>query len=156
MNKNALHQAIQKALEEVLDSAIHAAKQAHETATHTETVAENKYDTFGLEASYLAAGQSKRVAQAEADLQQFLKLPVKDFDEATPVTYGALVSLVDRNDLRKYIFLSPVAGGLSLEFEGKQILLVSKQALLGKALMGACLDDELNVGDSTYLIERLW
>ena len=56
MNKAKLHQTIITALNVVLETSKKAAIQAHETATNGETVAENKYDTFALEASYLAAG----------------------------------------------------------------------------------------------------
>jgi hypothetical protein len=55
-----------------------AVRAAHETATHEENIAENKYDTLGLEAAYLATGQARRaeaIRQAMADWRQFRPRP---------------------------------------------------------------------------------
>ncbi len=59
MNKQTVHQLILDKLKIDLDIAERAAQTAYETATHEENIAENKYDTLGLEASYLAAGQAE-------------------------------------------------------------------------------------------------
>ena len=61
MNKTTVHQLIIDKLRIDLDVAERAAQTAYETATHEENVAENKYDTLGLEASYLATGQARRM-----------------------------------------------------------------------------------------------
>ena len=63
MNKQTVHQLILDKLKIDLDIAERAAQTAYETATHEENIAENKYDTLGLEASYLAAGQARRVEE---------------------------------------------------------------------------------------------
>ena len=89
MDKARLHQTIITALEVVLDNSKKAAIQAHEAATNGETVAENKYDTFGLEASYLAAGQSKRVSECEENLKIFKLLEVQDFKPESLIRPGA-------------------------------------------------------------------
>ena len=39
--------------------------------THEENIAENKYDTLGLEAAYLAQGQAQRVNECYLSIQQF-------------------------------------------------------------------------------------
>ncbi|KPC57834.1 Uncharacterized protein AC509_2176 [Pseudomonas amygdali pv. morsprunorum] len=78
MNKQDVLQSIIDKLEIDLDIAQRAAQTAYETATHEENIAENKYDTLGLEASYagsrpgttcrgdspVAGGVSEMVAQA--------------------------------------------------------------------------------------------
>ena len=76
MDKAQLHQTIINALLVVLETSKNAAIQAHEAATNGETVAENKFDTFDLEASYLAAGQSKRVSESEEKINIFQQLKV--------------------------------------------------------------------------------
>ena len=73
MNKKLLQKHILTALETNHQTAISATQQAHDTATHEENIAENKYDTLGLEAAYLAHGQAQRQAQACVAL---LVLPV--------------------------------------------------------------------------------
>ena len=64
MDKSLLQQQVLERLAEDLLQAEQAARAAHETATHEESVAENKYDTLGLEAAYLATGQVRRAGVA--------------------------------------------------------------------------------------------
>ena len=72
MDKPALLAHIIQRLNADLQQAVQAAEAAHADATHEESVAENQYDTLGLEASYLAAGHSRRVLELrEALLQGF-------------------------------------------------------------------------------------
>ena len=59
-NKAQLHDLILNALQGLVDNAQAAVDRAYEAATHEENIAENKYDTLGLEASYLTQGQSRR------------------------------------------------------------------------------------------------
>lgn len=58
MNKTAVYQQMLEKLAIDLDVLQRAAQTAYEAATHEENIAENKYDTLGLEASYLATGQA--------------------------------------------------------------------------------------------------
>ena len=60
MDKLLLQQQVLERLAEDLLQAEQAMRAAHETATHEENIAENKYDTLGLEAAYLATGQARR------------------------------------------------------------------------------------------------
>lgn len=57
MDKFLLQQQVLERLADDLLQVEQAARVAHETATHEENIAENKYDTLGLEAAYLATGQ---------------------------------------------------------------------------------------------------
>jgi transcription elongation GreA/GreB family factor len=145
MNKEKLHQSIITALEVVLETSKKAAIQAHETATNDETVAENKYDTFALEASYLAAGQSKRVSECEENVKIFKLLEVQDFKSESLIRLGALVELEDAQSNINYIFISPVSGGLKVSFNQLEITLVTPSAPLGNALMSQGLDDDITV-----------
>ena len=54
MDKFLLQQQVLQRLSEDLLQAEEAVREAHETATHEENIAENKYDTLGLEAAYLS------------------------------------------------------------------------------------------------------
>lgn len=145
MNKKELLEQIIVTLESVHQNAVNATKLAHETATHGETVAENKYDTFGLEASYLAHGQAKRVAECEADLAAYKKLTALEFSEQTPISSGALIYLNDSNNTEQIIYLGPAAGGLKLIFNGEKILVVTLSAPLGKVLLGHLVGDEIKM-----------
>lgn len=149
MNKKELLTQIIVALESVHKNAIDATKLAHETATHGETVAENKYDTFGLEASYLAHGQAKRVAECASDLAAYKKLTPQNFIEQTPISQGALIyikNVTPANDKSEQIlFLGPAAGGLKLTFRNENIMLITTAAPIGKVLTGRCVGDEVEL-----------
>lgn len=150
MNKQQLLKAIISELENVHQTAKAAAHRAYETATDEENEAENKYDTLGLEASYLAHGQSKRVTECEADLIKFRKLTTAEHLAESPISIGNLVCIEDEYGLEKHIFLSPVAGGLTICFMRKEITLITPSSPIGKALTGCFIDDEiiLNMGST--------
>lgn len=155
MNKSELLKTILVELKRVHQVAVDAAQRAYETATGEENEAENKYDTFGLEASYLAHGQSKRVAECEADVIAFEKLPIQKFTQDMPITLGALVCLQEEQAKMKYVFLSPVSGGLNIQFDKKDITLVTASSPLGKALNTCCSGDDVavNTGNGQTVYE---
>ncbi len=159
MDKQRLHALITKALQARYDTAQTAAQQAYETAIHEENVAENKYDTLGLEASYLAEGQSRRMAESLEALKIFENLPVKYFSDDDPISYGAWVGMSEsrggQENRSTEVFLSPVAGGLTVDFEERKVMLVTGLAPLGQALLGAYLEDEIQLGEQQYVISRL-
>ena len=145
MNKPLVVNAIIKMLEQRFETAANAARQAYEAATDKETVAENKYDTFGLEASYLAHGQSQRVIDCENDLKHFLATEFRAFHEDDEVAMGALISLLDKSGKTLNCFISPCAGGQSFEFDNHNYMLITPSSPIGKSLMGAFLEDEIKV-----------
>jgi transcription elongation GreA/GreB family factor len=158
--KADLHKKIEEQLTIILLNTSQAAMQAHATATHEENKAENKYDTLGLEAAYLAEGQSKRVAEFEHNLQAFRKLKVKDFSEEMEIGIGALVCLNTGKNDDKYVFLSPVAGGVEFHFQDINIMLISESSPLGKALKNSFLGDDIIIRQVhhalNYEISGLW
>ena len=78
MNKRAIIKKIIVRLKEELQVYFRAAQFSRAEATHESSKAESKYDTRGLEASYLARGQSRQAAEIEAAIAEFEKLPVKE------------------------------------------------------------------------------
>lgn len=135
-------------LENRLDVSNKAALQAYEQAINEESVAENKYDTFGLEASYLAHGQSKRVIECENDLSLFIKLKPQYQVLRSVVALGCLVKLIDQASIVQYFFISPVAGGAKVAFSGVEIILISTTSPLGKRLLGKSEGDEIEMGSA--------
>ena len=87
MNKNALIKKIVNRLTEELEIYFRAAMASRAEATHEQSKAENKYDTRGLEASYLARGQSKQAAEIQGAIAAFEKYGgptiIVDFGTAT-------------------------------------------------------------------------
>jgi len=155
MDKSLLLKHIIDELKNVHQAAVDAATRAYETATHEENAPEHKYDTLSLEASYLAHGQAQRVAECEDDLAKYDKLEAKVFTNQDTIALGCLVHLIDENDIDKYVFLGPAAGGLKLTFEGREIIVVTPSAPLGDTLSGQQVDDELEVhiGDDRKIFD---
>ena len=153
MNKSRVIKTITKMLEQRFDTAATAARQAYEAATDKESVAENKYDTFGLEASYLAHGQSQRVLDCENDLKRFLGMEFKSFQADDPIAMGALVGLIDDAGKSLTCFISPCAGGQTFKGEGISGMLITPSSPLGKSIIGSLLEDEIKVsigGDEKF------
>ena len=142
INKPLLFTQIISALQLNHKRAVEAAMRAYNTATNNENVAENKYDTLALEASYLAHGQAQRVAQCEADIMAFKKL---DISAKSTVVLGSLVELIDQQDKYKYLFIGPSAGGLKAISALKEVVIVTPNSPLGCALMGREQDNEISV-----------
>lgn len=133
-------------LETTYQTAMTAAKRAHSTATDKANIAENKYDTLGLEAAYLAEGQAKRAAECRADLDAIQALTVQDYSANDVIAIGALVTLIDQDEKSLLLFLAPVSGGLKFVFEERTIILITPSSPLGKRLLGKGVDDEFELG----------
>jgi hypothetical protein len=153
------------ALEATYKTALNEAKRAHLTATDKANVAENKYDTLGLEAAYLAEGQAKRALQCNADLEKVKKLSAqwlgtgsqsmqdqhnKEGSSNDRVVVGVSVSLIDQHGNILWLFLAPVAGGLKFVCEQHTIMVITPSSPLGKHLLGKYLDDEFEFGQGQH------
>jgi len=145
MNKQqVLHRIIER-LEIDLDVAIRAAQTAYETATHEENIAENKYDTLGLEASYLAAGQARRVEEIRQSLTLYKTLVLKPFDEARGIQPGDLIVLESVSGVEQHLFLGPDAAGLKITVDETLITVITAKAPLGQNLLGKFDGDEVEI-----------
>ncbi len=145
MDKFLLRQQVLERLAEDLLQAEQAVRVAHETATHEENIAENKYDTLGLEAAYLATGQARRVEairQAMANWQHFRPRP---YDAGKGIQLGALVCLVDVDDKRQHLFLGPEGGSMKLRSGTQYVQVISGESPLGVAMLGKCEGDEVSM-----------
>ena len=157
MNKPLLQQLIHERLQADLALAQRAAQSAHEAATHEENIAENKYDTLGLEASYLAAGQSRRVEEIRQALAAWEGLRLRSFDGAQGIQLGALVWLVDARGVEQCLLLGPDGAGLKVTLDAQQVRVISPRAPLGQRLLGCGPGDEIEirVGDRLQRFEIL-
>ena len=145
MDKFLLQQQVVKRLAEDLLQAEQAVRAAHETATHEENIAENKYDTLGLEAAYLVTGQVRRaeaIRQALANWRQFRPRP---YDVRKGVQLGALVCLIDSDGKQQHLFLGPDGGSMKLVSGTQLVQVISSEAPLGRAMLGKCEGDEVSI-----------
>src|SRR3954464_3117818 len=114
MDKFSLQQQVLNRLAEDLLQAEQAVRAAHETATHEENIAENKYDTLGLEAAYLATGQARRAEAIRAAIVNWRQFQPRPYDPNKGIQLGALVCLADSGDRQQNIFLGPDGGSMTL------------------------------------------
>ena len=135
MNKSALVKQIIAALAENLALLDKAARAAHAEATHESSKAENKYDTRGLEAAYLAGGQARQARELADAIELYEKLPLRDFSKTDPIDLTALVEL-EANGERSFYFIGPKGGGLEIKVQRKEIMVITPQSPLGVNLIG--------------------
>jgi transcription elongation GreA/GreB family factor len=144
LNKDTIIKKITARLTEELQVYFRAAQFSRAEATHESSKAENKYDTRGLEASYLARGQSKQAAEIEAAIAEFEKLPVKNFGAEDPIGLGALVELENGGE-NVFYFIGPRAGGTEILHDKKEILVITPQSPLGEQLFGKKAGERLQL-----------
>jgi transcription elongation GreA/GreB family factor len=144
MNKRAIIQKIVAKLTAELEGYFRAAQAAHAEATHEQNKAENKYDTRGLEASYLARGQSRQAKETEAAIAAFEKLQARTFTAGDAIELGALVELENKGE-RTIYFIGPKAGGTEVVHAGREILVITPQSPLGEQLRGKRQGDRLQL-----------
>lgn len=135
MNKQKLIAKIIDRLRDDLALYHKAAGASRAEATDPQSKAENKYDTRGLEASYLARGQSRQMAELGQAIEKFEKLPVRNFGPADPIDTGALVELKGARE-NSFYFIGPRAGGTEIRHEKKEVLVITPESPLGAQLIG--------------------
>jgi len=158
MDKFWLQQQVLERLADDLQQTEQAARAAHETATHEENIAENKYDTLGLEAAYLATGQARRadaIRQAMATWRQFRPRP---FDANQGIQLGALVCLADADGQQQRLFLGPDGGSMKVISGDQLVQVISCESPLGRAMWGKGEGDEVAMqgAPSRQRFEVVW
>ncbi len=144
MNKTEVLNLIIARLGKDLELYCRAARSAQFEATDEQSKAENKYDTRGLEASYLARGQSRQAAEAEEAIGQFQSLAGRRFGEADPIDLGAVVEVRGRQARdRSFYFLGPSMGGTEVMHGKEEITVITPHSPLGRELMGRRLGDRV-------------
>ena len=151
MNKRALLKKILVQLELEVESYFKAAKAAHSEATDEQNKAENKYDTRGLEAAYLAGAQARQAAECRQAIEAFQKLPLKDFTSGA-IDLSALVEVNARGETH-WFFVGPCKGGLEVRQNGKEIMVLTPQAPLGQQLIGRKAGDQFKWGEGSSATE---
>lgn len=144
MNKRSLIRKIIAALTDELEIYFKAALASRAEATHEQSRAESKYDTRGLEASYLAHGQSRQAAEIEGAIAAFGKLAVRNFQPGEPADLGAFVELEHAGE-RMFYFIGPKAGGTEIVHDKKEVLIITPQSPLGAQLCGKKAGDALQL-----------
>ena len=142
-----------QSLKEQLDLLVKSAFEAKEFSTNEESKAENKYDTRGLEASYLAGAQAKRAREVEKILETLKKTKPKVFNSDSSIEGTALIETQINGDEAKWFFFLPNLGGLKVSVNNKTIHTISPESPIGSKLLEKKVGDFFEIKISNNLKE---
>jgi len=92
---------------------------------------------------YLAQAQQEQIAELQSSLQTLTAFQPKDFTIDDEIALGALVEVENEGDLSFY-FLAPSGGGLTIDYLGCELTVITPEAQLFQELMGCRLGDSLS------------
>lgn len=134
MDKKLVIEAIIQSLEKDFQLVQGASKDAAEYATHEEAKADSKWDTQGLEASYLAAGQAAHALELGEAIQYFRSL-LETIGEDEWVQTGSMFAI--ENPMGKHwYFLSAKGGGASVTLDGSLVTVVTPGSPIAAKILG--------------------
>ncbi len=133
MNKRQVIQCVREELRRQFDLLKRASDTARADATDEESRAKSKYDTQGLEASYLAAGQAERAEEIAATITAFNAAPFPPFTAKDYIGEGALVEVSFAGEI-EWFLLAPCAGGMTVKVNQKEVTVLAPGAPLRKQL----------------------
>lgn len=133
-----------------------AAAETHSDSTSAESKQESKYDTRGLEASYLAEAQAEQVNQLEQAINKLQQLPACELDEDAPAALGAMVIVsTDKEDFQ-YMIL-PAGGGMELGYQGLSFTVVTPDSPIGTSLIGKTVGERITLPQQgSAFLSELW
>jgi len=144
-NKKKIIELVITELSKEHQQAIDAANDAHAAAVDDQSVAETQYDTLAIEASYLAEGQSRRVAEFQLAIDAYNALDLIEFNDDSYIALGALVQLSADSKANHWFFIGPAAGGFRCKINQKNITVITPQSPMGMALIGKQQDDDIEL-----------
>ena len=154
LNKTEIFKRLRAEIDRQLGLAVDSIQVTLDVVTHEENKPENKYDTRGLEASYLARAQSERVLDLKAVKIIIDSLKERNFNPDQPIALSALVQL-ETNGKSLWILLLPKGGGQSVELDGISIKVITPESPMGAQLVGKFVDDVIEIKGTEYNISNL-
>ncbi|MDX9793604.1 MAG: transcription elongation factor GreAB [Kiritimatiellia bacterium] len=136
MTKKDVHQRFVEKLSAELEEISAAVRNSISMATDEAHRAESKYDTFSLESSYLARGQSQRVEELRFALDRLQALSVKELTRESVIQHGSLVRLESAAGNVRTLYFCPGGGGEQVAVDGVEVCIVTAASPLGKAVLG--------------------
>lgn len=140
--KSEILQLFFEDLERELNTLVEAAFAAREAATNPEAKAENKYDTRGLEASYLAGAQAKRAGELRESINKLKKVELREYSEGDEIESMAIVTVQNEDDVEKKFFLVPIEGGAKIQHESATYFFVTPDSPIGQCLWNQSVGHE--------------
>jgi hypothetical protein len=134
VDKRKILKAILAELEEDLRRQLAAQETAAAGATHVEAKAETKWDTCGLEQSYLARGHAQQFEMLVMQVEELRAFCPPDFS-GKPIGVGALIEVKVGGEKMLFILLN-CAGGMELTIKNCEITVITPESPVGTALLG--------------------
>jgi len=134
VDKAEVFRLVFQALEEELRVQLKGQAMAAEGATHAEARAETKWDTCGLEQSYLARGLAQQFEKLATQVEELRGFSPPDYS-GKPIGIGALVE-AEMDGYTDWYFLLECGGGTEVEYGGRTITVISPESPAGAALLG--------------------
>ena len=155
MDKTQIIEKIVASLEADLAKTTAAALESAESATHEESKSEGKYDTRGLETSYLATGQAQHALELREALAATRSFTPPEFDSSSPIALGAVVQTLSSRG-RELFFLAPARGGIDIEADdGQTLTVISPKSPIGQELIGSKVGDRISAGGGKTVLQ-IW
>jgi len=151
INKYEILSLIISKLEADISISEQAVQMARDTATHKDCLGSSKYETMGLEASYLAQGQGTRLLELERSLAYFKQLKL-NIQTPAYIQLTSLLTLENEDGKQQVLWMAADAGGLMIKHQEHVITVITPKSPLGKALLGKAEGDdfELNIAGKKY------
>ncbi|MGZ0709372.1 hypothetical protein ACWPKO_13660 [Coraliomargarita sp. W4R53] len=144
MNKTNFFQCLLSTLRKEALNAVNASKDAAEYATNEESRAESQWDTQGLEASYLAAGQATQARQWADAIEELQSEREELLKPKTQISFGALFSC-DFGDSVEHFFFAGTAGGQNISMDTYEVTVITAQSPLAGRLLGRKAGDSFRL-----------
>lgn len=147
IDKSLLLKALLVQLNAELELLVRAANLARDEATNEESRAENKYDTRGQEAAYLAEGQAKLASELSESITLFSDLELRPTPPPSSIQVGTVVQVKRPGGIING-FLGPRSGGTEFDVDSVTYTVITPVSPLGRLLLGR------KAGDTIYLPTR--
>lgn len=118
-----------------LENTTRASRDAASYATDEQSRAESKWDTQGIEASFLAAGQANLARELATQIEQLMAQRDTLLVPHTTVQVGALAHCELPHGPETF-FVVPTAGGHTLKVDGQEVTTITAATPVGTALHG--------------------
>ncbi len=134
MDKSEFYKQLIETLRNELILALGASRDAAAYATNEESKADSQWDTQGLEASYLAAGQAGQARKFAEMIESLHSGSEELLRPKTTIVLGALFSC-SFGSSEEWFFFARAAGGQVVQFEGKAVTVISRDSPLASRLL---------------------
>ncbi len=141
MTKSEVISQLKLKLDEQIAVMKSALADSAESASGDETKSEGKYDTRAVEASYLAQAQDAQLDLTEKAASTFSRFEAEDFELDDEIAIGALVEVDEDGEIR-FFFLAPTGGGLTMNYLGCELTVITPDSRLYQELVGKKLGEE--------------